>query len=346
MLLANKQALPLFFLLAGLVALSSSIIIQSQWFSTQSDLLAMAVTADLTFVIPLAYVIIARRSKLPIISVIPVFLLSILLASFLLPAHQHQYLDVIKLLAGPAELAAIAFIVYKLRKGIKEVQSHKALHFDFAASLEKTLKAHVKHRRARALICTEIAVFYYGLFAWRGGPEQNPKTQSFSYHRKSLYSLFVLALICAATFEGIAIHFLLAQWSTVVAWLLTGLSVYGLVFLLADFNAARKRTIFIEDDVLVIRIGLRWQTRICIDDIAAITCGAPSKSQQDNAYLKAVLIGDSNLLIELKTENTASGLYGIIRSFDRIGLAVDEPEELRAALNCAIANSRQRETRD
>jgi hypothetical protein len=86
--------------------------------------IAGALTIDLTLLVPLLYyVLLVRPRGWPAISIVPVFLISVLIAEPLIPKAQHQVLDLVSYGAVLAELALVAVIAYKalqLRKGFRD----------------------------------------------------------------------------------------------------------------------------------------------------------------------------------------------------------------------------------
>lgn len=90
-------------------------------------------------------------------------------------------------------------------------------------------------------------------------------------------------------------------------------------------NAVKNRPIFIDEDTLVLRIGMRWRIRIPYREIASCQILSGADIEADRNLLKAMLSGEANLLIELKKPFKVQGLYGISREVRGIVLFIDEP---------------------
>ncbi|MGH7553278.1 MAG: hypothetical protein ACREMQ_09675 [Longimicrobiales bacterium] len=80
--------------------------------SQQTDVRALeiAVTVDLTLFSPAMYwLLLVRGRGWPLLSVLPVFLASLVVASLLFPVGRQDTLRFIKYLAAPAELTLLGF---------------------------------------------------------------------------------------------------------------------------------------------------------------------------------------------------------------------------------------------
>ena len=76
--------------------------------------LAIGLTYDLTLIAPFIYFLLIRKTKVPNTTVLPFFVLSLVFASYLLPAHSQQHLHLIKQFILPvAELSVLGFVIYK-----------------------------------------------------------------------------------------------------------------------------------------------------------------------------------------------------------------------------------------
>lgn len=64
----------------------------------------------------------------------------------------------------------------------------------------------------------------------------SPRDRAFTYHRKSLYPALFLVVLLLIIVETLALHLLIQRWSPGIAWLLTGLSLYSIFWIIGDFN--------------------------------------------------------------------------------------------------------------
>ena len=124
-------------------------------------------------------------------------------------------------------------------------------------------------------------------------------------------------------------HILVTRWSAKAAWALTALTVYSLLWILADYRATRLRPILLDDDTLCLRTGLRWTVRIPRSHIVAIHKKAPKAEPS----VRTALPTATPMWIELSEPVTAQGPYGIEKKVRWISVAVDEADAFRQAIN-------------
>ncbi len=154
-----------------------------------------------------------------------------------------------------------------------------------------------------------------------------------TYHRKTAYGAIVFVLLLATLAEVPAVHFLVRQWSERAAWLLTGLGLYGVLWIIGDWRASRTRPIRVEDGTLRVRFGLRWRLDIPLGAILEVRAPTTAeKSARDAVDLKLALAGASWMRLELDRPVQARGPYGMRREVRTLGLGLDEPDRLRTLL--------------
>ena len=298
-----------------------------------ADLVAVGLTLDLTVVVPLLYyLLLVRRRGWPLVSLLPVFIASVLLAGKLLPASQHGLLDLMKYGVAAAEAAVVGFLIYKTVQVRREFRRRAVAGHDVYATLRESARS-LLGSGAGTLVAYEVAVFYYAFCSWRERVEQDPS--AFGYHRRIGYMAVVTAVMLAALVELVAVHLLVGLWSATAAWILTGLSFYALVWLVGDTQAIRLRPIVVTAETLHVRLGLRWTIEIPREAIERVEVREGVEPPREKAaYLKAVLLGAPNCRIELKRAVEALGLYGIRRQVTTLDLQLDEPE--RFGLSCTL----------
>ena len=183
----------------------------------------------------------------------------------------------------------------------------------------------------------EIEVLYYAFLSWRTPPPVD-RGRSFSYHREAGYGGLFAAVMIAGGVEVFAVHLLVTRWSTTTAWVLTAVSLYGLVWLTGDYQAMRLRPIRVTGDGLEIRIGLRWSLRIPWDAVDALRpVGYSFTAPKRPDYLHAVVLGTPRYVVDLERTLVASGPYGIERQVRQVGFTIDDRADFEETLKrCAV----------
>ena len=185
---------------------------------------------DVAVTVPALYfLLIVRGGVMPLISMLPVCLLGMLRATYLAPGTGWARPAV----GGGVELALAALSVGRVRRGLKaRGQADDVLERMEAATLET-----VRSRRLAAILASELAVFYYAFAAWRRAPHVPIGARAFSVHEQSGVAALFGMLAGVSVMEAALVHLIVMRWSTPAAWILTALSSYGAVWLIAMARA-------------------------------------------------------------------------------------------------------------
>jgi hypothetical protein len=266
---------------------------------------------DVAVTVPVLYfLLIVRAGVMPLISMLPVCLLGMLRATYLAPGTGWARPAV----GAGVELALAALIVGRVRRGLKgSGQSGDVLERMEAAALET-----VSSRRLAAILASELAVFYYTFAAWRRPPHVPTGARAFSVHEQSGVAALFGVLAGVSVMEAALVHLVVMRWSAAAAWILTALSSYGAVWLIAMARAFVLRPVLVKGGELVVRGGMMWTARVPIRAIAAIESGAAKCGLQMPPACQP------NVTLRLSEAVAARGIYGMTRHVLSIGLAVDD----------------------
>jgi len=222
-----------------------------------------------------------------------------------------------------AELAVFALIAVRLRRGWRAAGSDH----DVLARIETAAREIVPGRRAAAILAGEIAVFYYAFACWRQRPDAPAGSRAFSIHGQSGVAALFGMLAGVSAIEAALVHLVVMRWSVTAAWVLTGLSVYGMVWLIAAARAFVMLPVLVHAGELVARGGMIWTVRVPLETIRAVESGA---GQCD---LKLPLAAEPNVVLRLAGPVTAHGMYGMTRRISSLALAVDDRNGFARALH-------------
>jgi hypothetical protein len=154
----------------------------------------------------------------------------------------------------------------------------------------------------------------------------------FTVHRNAGWSLYAGVLMFLTLVETAAVHVALATYaSTTVAWVVTALSVYTVLWILGDVLALRHGGAIVGAD-LELRIGARWRGRVPWADIVSIapaSCQA-SKYPRDDAVDVSIL--GANVILTLREPCRLVGLFGRRRDALAIALSIDDRDGFLAAV--------------
>ena len=272
---------------------------------------------DVAITVPLLYVLLIVRAGLaPAVSAIPLCLLGILRATWLAPGIAFAR----PLVSALAEIAIVGLLVVRVRRGLRVSRAG-----DLLERMEHAAREVIPAYRAAAILAGELAVFWYA-FAWpRRRPEVPDGARGFTIHRQSGVALLFGFLAGVSVMEAALVHFIVARWSVLAAWILTALSIYGAIWMTAVARSFALRPVLVTGDELIVRAGLLWTVRI---RRSAITL-ADSGSSCD---LRVPLLSDPNVILRLDGPVLARGIYGITRNVQTIGLGLDDPSSFRDSL--------------
>lgn len=314
-----------------LLIISMVLITKSKLFSANPNALSIGITIDLLFTIPMVYLLLIKKRNIPKTTIVPFFVLGIVVASYIIPKEHQSILDWAKNWVFPLlELGVVTFVIYKVRKALLRLKQHTKLKPDFFSALKETCHE-ILPKRIAILLSIELAVFYYGFIYWK---KRVLAKNEFTYHRNSGSIGLLIGLIGIIGIETYVLHILLLKWNTIAAWIVTGLSVYSGIQILGFLKSIIKRPTYIEDNILYLRYGILSEATIVIDNIESIELS--SKDIELNAETRKLSplgnLENHNVIITLKEENILYGLYGIKKSFKQLAFYIDNKEEFKIQL--------------
>lgn len=130
--------------------------------------------------------------------------------------------------------------------------------------------------------------------------------------------MYVGVFVGLTVIETPLVHWAL-MGSPVAAWIVTGLQIYGVWWLLSDLRALARGGVIVGDDI-ELRIGKRWRGRIPRDAVERVERGDAPDKRVDFSILGA------NVVLVLRRPCVIRGPFGVKRKVDRVALSIDEPD--------------------
>ncbi|NUM73852.1 hypothetical protein HUU40_05785 [candidate division KSB1 bacterium] len=328
-----------FFLSFALTILAIELgIVSSIYFAQNPDVFSLALTLDFVLGIPaLYYFLLVRKKQAPAITLIPIIILSLIIAGFVLPSSQQIYLDWLKKLIPVLELIVLGFVFSKIRKIAHHFHEAKRNEIYVTDALTASVKQALGNVPGLGFILTEFSLLYFAFAGWfKKFSSSDPGHLPFSYHRRSGYAAIAGVVLLVLITETTALHLLLQRWSALAAWIFTGLSIYSAFWLLGDYHAMRLHPIVLTREFLYLRIGLRWRAVIPLAEIIDIQNFSPREKKAAD-YLSLTVFGDPRFVIHCKQQVMMLGLFGIKREVRQIGLSVDDEKLFREELRKRLA---------
>ena len=257
-----------------------------------------------------------------------VALLGCALTFVTLAAEPRSVLGPMALVALSAEIALVIYVVVAARRAVAALPEGET---DATTRFRLAARQVARSRGVGDVLTTEVMLLYY---AFRRPPRQAETSGAFTVHRTTSYLPILVAIGMALIVETVAVHFLVRVWSAKLAWVLTALSAYTLLWLMGDYRALVSRPIRLSATHLRFRYGLRWEADIPRDAIveAGLLPPALAPTPKEKTRLVASLPGGPNLRMWLERPVEVLGLYGWRKTITELRVRVDEPEKLRDAL--------------
>jgi hypothetical protein len=298
------------------------------------QVLAAALVLDMAVLVPVAYyVLVVRRFGWPVVSVAGVFVLSLIAATRVIPHDYRSVLTPVEVVAALTEVAIIGFILWKVAGGARRYRAALAGEAgdDTLATIRGAARRVIDSPRVADILAFEMALIYYGLLSWRRSPVEGPGR--YPAYRTTGYGAVLLGIGVMLAAELIAVHVIVhLYWSTVGAWILSLLSAYAGVWLLAEWQVHRLRPISLDADALRLRSGLRWEVEVAYDNITSMG-RVSALEDKPRGTLDLVPFGDALFEVTTDAPVVACGPYGIRRSTTRIRFTVDDPSGFEDALS-------------
>lgn len=299
-----------------------------------NPVISNAVILDFALTIPLIYFFLIRKGSIPKTTVLPVFILGLVIASLILPKEQQGSLDFIKKWIAPLiELAILVYIstrVYSIRKAFKAHSDQ----FDFYSTLKQSI-AEILPGKVSIFLATELATFYYGLLHWK---TVKPDENQFTYHKNLGTPALMFAFVGLIAIETVAFHLLLIRWNMAAAWFLTTLSVYSGIQILGFAKSLSKRPAYIGYEKLFLPYGIMAEATIDYHQISSVeTIKGSEELAGDTLPLSPLSVTENpNLLIHLNETIVFRSFYGSKKECRSLAVSIDQKEQFIEKLQTKI----------
>jgi hypothetical protein len=298
--------------------------------------ISTALVYDLTIAIPLLYLLLITKRKIPKITVVPIFIIGLVVASLTLPLAEQQHLDDIITYGLPAiESLVFLIVVYKIIELRKRYKHYKQGEPDVFIAL-KSATGDILPTAISKPFAYEMIVLYFSFVAW--GKSDVP-ANGFTSHKKGGLSTLLALFIGLIMMETFALHLALYQWVPIAALILTILSSYTALQILGMSKSLKRRPILLEDQVLKVRYGLFGSADIALSKITGVRASSKTKDEKEDMAVKVSPLKDfdkHNIVLSLSEPEILHGLYGKKSEFKTLLMRVDDTDRFVEELNLRI----------
>lgn len=293
------------------------------------------VMVDLLFFVPLLYLALNwRQGKDAGFRALALASLGALAGSLILPVESKNTWLVVEDLRYVALAVVVVFqlglIMLLITQVVRERHSQ-----NLELSLDRAIGNRFGNTVFARLLRLESRVWLYGLFR---RPIRHPFPGVLQFHvgKQGMNATNQAGFLMLIGAEIPIAHFLVYLFDPVAAAVVTALSVYGFLFMLAEYRATLHRPLSVTDRGLQVRYGVASDFLV---EWSSIATAAPTREpvRRARGRIRLIGMGEANVVIELAPGTRVSGLAGS-RVVEQIFLGVDDPAGLIAEIRARRQN--------
>lgn len=301
----------LFFLIAEILTL------QLPLFERQPQLFNTTILLDLSLVAPISLFFLIRLWRPLNQQVLYGLVCAGVFAASLITGTKLWFMVVF------VQLGALLIWLTRLRVLANDVAGSRKQGLDWLESLRLSLAAGIQSllsHPALKLTALDVKVWRYSVFSFVK-PKHENALATFSYAQNTTPYLH-LALAFLLVLEVIPQHILIHQWSPLAAWGLSIFTLYGLLWLMADYRSLSLKPSELHADVLKLHCGIRATANVALETILSVRAFDPTT---DEDAVSLSVKKEPSLTLMLEDDVTLSKLFGVTKS-KKLALTLDDDE--------------------
>jgi hypothetical protein len=222
------------------------------------------------------------------------------------------------------ELGALGWLALRGRRAHRAWRAARARGEATVDALTAAFGAARLPARLAEVLASELTLATLVVVGWRR-PIRSAAV--FTVHLANGWPTYAGVLVFLTVVETSLLHLVLAAYvSTTLAWVASGLSGYGVLWVIGDALALRHGGVILDDDGLTLRVGVRWRGRVPWATVAAVGPYTPGQADVDASILGA------NVVLALTAPCRLVGLLGRRREGCKLALSVDARDDFVAAV--------------
>ncbi len=169
---------------------------------------------DLIIMLPLFFMLTMRKFSIKTAILVAAF--GCILARFIIPSSMLEPYVAVTWVGILVEVAFVAFeillILTFVRYIPKILATVKSSHLPVIFSFHEAVEQHVTKNPIIKVLCAELFMLYYALFAWK-----KKAPEGITLHKNSSYIAFMIMIIHAIVIETLGIHWWLHDKSAILS---------------------------------------------------------------------------------------------------------------------------------
>lgn len=302
----------------------------------QYPVLAMGVNYDLTITSPLIYFLCIRKKRVSNFTVVPVFIIGILLTKIILPQEHHTHVDFINFYVLPIiELLVFSIVLRNVYRLKKEYKIHQLYTHDFYQSFKMSAQKLMGNQRVAGILTTEVSMIYYALICWK--KRSSNAYQFTSYKANGSLALYgvILFLMFIETF---VVHVILHTYGHyVTSWILLMVSIYSFIQFFGHVKAMVYRKSMMDEENIFLKYGLFGDVTIPLSSIKRVEVSSQKIEGNEMCTVhKLSLLGElepHNIILYLENDVTIHKAYGMTKSAHVLLVSIDSPQEFMTVIH-------------
>lgn len=329
---AGRRPALIFLAIAAIVYVGNYAIVQWAPLAGAASVPEWPLAVDFFIMLPvLGFMLLRPSFKRGLLLFIGLFSFGVLIGSFLIPAEdkflwkhleQLRWLCLIMVLVAQFSVIALAATeIYRNR--------HAS---NMETAIERVLAERFGPAQLQRWLLAEARVWSYALVRSPSQFQFPPGAFYCARHDSNASNQQAFLWLIAA--EIPVAHILIHAFSPTWALVITALSIYGLIFLWAEYRATMLRATTLQEALVHIRHGVLGDVTVRYQDICAVlpTSGRPRRAKRS---LRFVGTATANVKLCLRPGTQLETLIGP-REVDCVYLGLDEPRRFMAELQGKI----------
>ncbi len=292
------------------------------------------VAFDLLLLLPFAYWWVHRkRGRAALVGAAALFGTGILVGGWIVPTGSQVWWPWLQQLRYVG-----LFAVLLVQAGLLSVLVREVVRAQQGQNLELALDDAISRRLGRTGIASvlrlEARMWLYALVrrpvrhAFAGDAHFHVHLQQGNASNQGAFLLLIAV-------EVPVMHVIVHLFNPLAAIIVSALSVYGFIFLWAEYRATRLRPVSATATCLQIRYGVAGDVAVPWACIASVTRHS-GLARRATGRMRFIGMGAANVRIGLRRGTRLPGLLGE-REVDEVLLGIDEPERFIACLHARIS---------
>ncbi len=225
-------------------------------------------------------------------------------------------------------LAALAFDYLKVSQFLTVAKAREKARNSHESALETALITTLKSPLLVRYLRTELLTLYYAFFADFERSNTVNKPTQFGYAKSSnAHDVFLFVALSQLPFLPFIHAILEHKKGPGPAWAITLLTLWSVIWFLAQVEAVKFRPIELTNTLLKYRFGLLWRADIPLGKIKSAR-GIDVAETLDGTDLFMSPVGSTkNVLLEFESPIRFSGPYWVKRSERKAAISLDNPSD-------------------